>query len=275
MGSDILSVGHWRTNADLICEAVVPLGYLDMRTDRVLDCTWGLGAWWAQDAPDNLTACDLEPSKSPLNCPECESGAEHPIEKRHPVHAGDSVDFRSMPFPAATFTVVAFDAPYVPVGSNETSTLQDYNERYGRHLVPSDPSELQAIIDAGLADVMRVLVPGGRALVKCASYVWSGNLYPGSYHTLKAALDIGFELVDWFVHEGDQRAQPQNRTRKCRTCKNGADNCPECHGAGRVESEQQHARQNSSVLYVFAKPKPKRGAPSDHPSLFEDGTIAP
>lgn len=274
--SEVMAVDRWGTNADLIADAVVPLGYLDPDTDRVLDPTWGHGVWWQRVRPARFVASDLEPDKSPLDCPVCVDGGEHPTDdKGRPVHAGRSVDFTALPFDADTFDVVAFDPPYVPVGSNDTSTLKDYNERYGRHLVPSDPVKLQAIIDAGLSEAARV--SARVVLVKCANYVWSGHLYPGALHTANAAADLGLELLDWFTHAGNVRAQPGNRTRKCAACRGtGAASgraevvgprCDPCAGAGRIPSTQQHARQNASHLFVYAVPSTVSAEP--HPTLFD------
>lgn len=262
--SEVLAVASWVTNADLIADAVVPLGYLNPDTDAVLDVTWGHGVWWKRVHPARFVASDLEPAKSPLECTYCVGGDGHPTDdKGRPIHNGRSVDFTALPFDANAFDVVAFDPPYVPVGSNDTSTLRGFNEQYGRHLVPSDPVLLQALIDDGLAEAARVA--RRVVLVKCTNYVWSGHLYPGVWHTMNAADALNLTLLDWFVHAGHVRPQPGNRTRKCGNCR--GQGCDECGGAGRVASRQQHARQNSSHLLVYAPPTPDPR--DDHPTLFD------
>lgn len=65
MTSEIMAIGQWRTNADMIADAVVPLGYL--HEDWVtLDPTYGYGKWWTRWKPRELVGSDLDPSKSPI-----------------------------------------------------------------------------------------------------------------------------------------------------------------------------------------------------------------
>lgn len=72
---------NWPTNADLIAD-VAKLGYLD---GPVLDTTYGEGTFWKMWRPNDLTACDIDPAKSPI---------------------GYSVDFTSLPFKAGMFRAV-------------------------------------------------------------------------------------------------------------------------------------------------------------------------
>mgnify|MGYP002078240163 FL=1 len=262
-GGEVLAAASWNTNADLLADAVVPLGYLDPAADRVLDCTWGLGVWHNRFTVADLVACDIDPTKSPYGCSICERDADHPKVKNRPMHDGLPVDYRALPFADCTFDVVMFDPAYVLQGGRATSSIPDYNERYGRHLTPSSPAALREDIAAGLAESHRVLRRGGRALVKCANYVWSGRLVPGVAWTFEDAAAVGFEMVDWFTHVGSVRAQPKNRTRKCGACR-GSGLCDWCGGSGRVASVQRHARQNSSALFVLRR----TAAPPPQGSLF-------
>lgn len=144
------------------------------------------------------------------------------------------------------------------VGGRDTSTMEEFNGRYGLKDAPRTPKALAEMIEGGLQESWRVLRPGGILLAKTANYVSSGRLFPGSYLALEAALDFGFRLEDWFVFLGSVRPQPP-RTRKCGRCGGFAldENwvkCVECGGTGRTPSPQQHARQNVSYLHVLRRP---------------------
>jgi hypothetical protein len=227
---DGVGVRPWRSNAELIARGVVPLGFLRPE-DRVLDPTYGKGVWWRDWQPNELVCHDID---------------------------GDGVDFRQLPHGDKSFDAVAYDPPYVSVGGRGTSTLEEFNGRYGLKDAPGSPKALAEMIEGGLQESWRVLRPGGILLAKTANYVSSGKLFPGSYLALEAALDFGFRLEDWFVFLGSVRPQPP-RTRKCGRCGGFAldENwvkCVECGGVGRTASTQQHARQNVSYLHVLRRP---------------------
>lgn len=207
----ILAADTWPTNGKLIAD-VAGL-YLD-EAMVALDPTFGRGKWWTDWRPKVLVAHDL---------------------------ATDGVDFRHLPEGDGTFDLVAFDPPYVSVGGRKTSTIGDFNDRYGLRDAPTTPAALQAHNNEGLAEVHRVLRPKGWALVKCCDYISSGRYFPGTHFTLTAALALGFELVDRFEHTGHVRAQPGNRTRLV--------------DGERVPSPQCHARRNLSTLFILQKGK--------------------
>lgn len=202
----VLAATEWRTNADLIVDCV-ELGYLHDEW-RTLDPTYGRGRWWTRWRPADLVAHDL---------------------------GLDAVDFRDLPEADASFDAVAFDPPYVCVGGRTTTTMPEFHAAYGLTEAPRRPADLQAMNDAGLAEVHRVLGHKGMALVKCQDYVWSGRLYAGTHHTLTHALSLGFELVDRLEHIGKPRPQPP-RSR--------ADGQP---------VRQHHARRNLSTLFVLRR----------------------
>lgn len=178
----VLAVTEWRSNADLIAD-VARLGYLaaDWPT---LDPTHGRGTWWKLFRPDDLTACDLDPAKSPLGC---------------------SVDFTAMPFEDGQFRAVVFDPPYK---LNGTPTAE-VDERYGVHVYTSREDRHRLMVD-GVTECTRVLAPGGFLLVKCQDQVnggrvrWQTDLISGH------AASLGLEKVD-ALHMIAYRPQPEGR----------------------------------------------------------------
>jgi hypothetical protein len=230
----VLAATKWRNNAYMI-QDLRRLGYLtdDM---HVLDCTYGRGKWWTLGEPPSFV--------------------------KHDLLTVDGVDFCNLPEPADTFDFTAFDPPYAAQGGKETSTLQDYNNAYGRDTAAGDPNGIQLDIDRGLSETYRVTKPNGIVIVKVQDYVWSGKLWPGTHLTLTKAFELGFKLEDRFEHIGNIRPQPP-RTRKCGTCDGQGQMpgsilpCTVCPGDGRIPSQQQHAAHNHSTLFVLRVPKRK------------------
>lgn len=208
--SPVLGADTWATNAALIAD----VARLHLHPDMVaLDATYGRGIWWQQWRPHRLHTIDLTTT------------------------AQARADFRRLPFADDLFDLVAYDPPYAAHGGRATSTTKDYNERYGRHLAPMSAEGTQQLVNDGLTEALRVTRPDGLILAKCASYVWSGRLWPGRQLTAAHALELGATIVDEFTHVGRVRPQPQ-RTR--------ADGEP---------VRQHHARQNTSTLYVLRAPR--------------------
>jgi len=199
------------TNAPLIADVArlyIPDNAL------VLDPTYGEGTWWKVYRPTNL------------------------VTKHRP---SDGSDFRALPESDDTYDVTAYDPPYVCPGGRKTSTLAGFHDRYGMaegHADPmfSTPAELQAIINDGLTEMVRITKPRGLILVKCQDYIWSGKLWVGTHHTLTHAIDLGCELVDRFEMITSPRPQPT-------TNRDGS------------ERRQVHARRNLSTLFVLRAPK--------------------
>lgn len=204
--SPILACNNWPTNAHLI-EDVAKLGYLK-RSDLTLDSTYGKGVWWRRWRPKVLFDHDL---------------------------AIDGHDFRDLPYEDETFDAVAFDPPYVSIGGRETTKIKKFYDQYGLRGAPTSPEALQMLINDGLTEQWRLVKTGGIVIVKAMSYVSSGKLYFGDYHTLQHALWLRFKIEDRFIMHGRPRQQPP------RTRKDGK------------KSKQQHARNNASVLFVLRK----------------------
>jgi hypothetical protein len=192
---------RWRTNGELIAD-VARLGYLRQEW-LTLDPTFGEGTWWSTWRPFRL------------------------VTHHHPT---DGVDFRHLPHGDGVFDAVAFDPPYVARGGRKTAgvELRSTNERYGLNDCPATPELLQALINDGLAEMVRVVRPGGNVLVKCQDYVSSGQLFPGTIFTFDHARSLGLRLEDIFDMVTTPRPQPHGR--------------------------QVRVRSNTSRLYVFRKP---------------------
>lgn len=218
----VLAATPWGTNADLIWD-LARLGYL-RHHDHVLDPTYHLGVWWQRFRPEKL--------------------ATH-------YRAQDGTDFRSLPHLDESFDAVAFDPPYVAPGGRSTSTIKEMHARYGMNEGGCDdpdfrtPDELQAIINEGLTEMYRLVrpstrrslhptAPNGVVIVKAKDYVWSGQLFPGTHHTLSHAIRLGFVLEDRLEHLGSPGPQPTVNL----------DGSPR---------RQVHARRNLSTMLVLRK----------------------
>jgi hypothetical protein len=180
--------------------AVARLGYLP---GPVLDLTYGRGLWWTRFRPDELI-----------------------------IGHGD---FRDRPEVDGSVPVVCFDPPYISTGNRETSSVDEFYDRYGLGDAPGW-RQIRQLIDEGLAECARILKPHGYLLVKCMDYVESGHKIWNTFHVYNEAETLGLRLVDRFIHVPTGKGGPQVTTNR--------DGSPR---------EQKHAREVSSMLLVFTK----------------------
>ena len=208
----VLEAQAWESNSDLIRAVfdihVWPKPWAQGPDGpQIMDVTFGRGLWWQwiMNRGHEFTSHDIRL---------------------------DGVDFRHLPEPDKSMDVIAFDPDYVAIGGRATSTITEFNDRYGLTVKDYEtPRALQRTINQGIEECARVLRPQGILLVKCATYISSGRPWLGEYHTIKHGHDCGLLVEDIFVHISGTGPQP-----------------------ARPDSRQQHARSNSSRLIVFRKP---------------------
>jgi hypothetical protein len=177
----VLAIQKWASNAELIA-ACAELGYLRDNWPT-LDPTYGHGTFWKLWRPQNLTACDLDPTKSP---------------------EGRSIDFTALPWDDGYFAAVVFDPPYKLNGTPDESI----DKRYGVHQ-STRWQDRMALIERGVYECARVL-DYGYLLVKCQDQVVSGRKVWQTDAVTAAAASSGLTKVDRFDLLS-YRPQPEGR----------------------------------------------------------------
>ena len=205
-----LECQKWKTNSELI-QAVFDIHVngkpwaMVEGGPVVMDVTYGRGVWWHWRRPENQMRF-----------------IAHDIKI-------DGVDYRKLPEADGSVDVIAFDPDYIAPGGRKTTTIPEFNDRYGLAKDYESPASLQASINDGLTECARVLRPQGIVLAKTMNYVSSGKLVLGEYETIKHALSLGLKVEDVAVHLGNPGPQPNHKT-------------------------QKHLRSNSSRLLVLRRP---------------------
>jgi len=224
MTDEIYAATSWPTNADMMVD-VVRLGII-RPTDSVIDMTYGRGIWWKKYThPGEFVAmCGM---------------AKHQPPPADNVTAMVGFDFRDTRLPDALFNVACYDPPYVSKGGRETSTIPDFDGRYGLVEAPSTPRDLHDYNADGFREAVRITKPGGFILVKCMDYISSGKLQMGSVWMYEEAESMGIQVYDRLIHVGSPGPQPKDNL----------------DGSAR---RQVHARNNYSTLWVFKKPGRRR-----------------
>lgn len=170
------------TNADLI-SACARLGYIE---GKVLDATYGRGAFWNVWRPERLTTNDL--------------------------HADGTVefgfDFRRLGFDDGEFDTVVFDPPYK---LNGTPVLGEQDARYGTN-TRMNRDEVMALIRDGARDCWRVTARW--LLVKCQDQVEGGKMRWQTDMVTRVIEDLGGRKVDRFDLVGNVRPQPPGRQQR-------------------------------------------------------------
>jgi len=212
---DICSMTWWPSNAEMMYD-LVRIGYVDPNR-KIVDLTYGRGTWW--------TMLRAEGHK-----------LRHLVE--HDVSI-DGVDFRDpLPERAGSAHTVTFDPPYVSTGGRTTSTIPEFNGRYGVMYAERTPElNQELLINPGILNAKRILNPDGKLIVKATNYISSNTYKQAARWSIEYAESIGLELRDQWFTAGHVRAQPGGR-------------------------KVNHARNNWSVALVFQPGKTMRKRPA-------------
>lgn len=180
--TEILRADRWGTNARMIAEAVVPLGYIE---GDVFDATYGQhGGFWKQYRPADLTTNDL-------NAP-----------------ADFHEDFTDFSFDDRAATTVVFDPPYK---LNGTPALGDFDSRFGVG-EPMTRDEKMGMIRAGAVECWRIT--DRWLLVKVMDQVEGGKMRWQTVMVHNALEPLGARLVDRFDFLVNPRPQPGERVQR-------------------------------------------------------------
>lgn len=181
-----------RTNNAKAIADCVTLGYI-RPTDRVLDCTYGLGRFWrTYEHPEGLiVASDVDPERSPI---------------------GYAVDACAMPWGDGEFDVTVCDPPYKLNGTPNSGGPAAMDADYGV-AEASTWQDRHVIMGAMLSEALRVTKPRGIVLFKCMDQVVSGKIRFQTMIFATQAEEQGAELVAQ-LHVPGYRPQPAGRAQK-------------------------------------------------------------
>lgn len=124
--------------------------------------------------------------------------------------AVDGTDCRKLPYNAGVFTVVVLDPPYQPVHENKWrgGTRGYYN------LTINTMQEALDLYEAAVYEALRVLVSGGRLVVKCQDMSFNHRLHLVHLDVLRFMTKAGADLADMFVLLNESRMPQPARAAK-------------------------------------------------------------
>lgn len=178
MSDEVLSIGPWRTNGEMIRD-VARLNYLH---GSVLDLTYGYGGFWRVWRPVWLVTNDRYVE-----------GCDH------------AWDYRNLPCADDAFDSVVFDPPYK---LNGTPMLGEQDVRYG---TDKRTSRDDVMIDMTLGLQESLRVASKFVLVKCQDQVEGGQRRWQTDWMTRVADDCGARKVDRFDIGVAGRPQPKGR----------------------------------------------------------------
>lgn len=83
-------------------------------------------------------------------------------------------DFRKIPFPAASFDVLVFDPPHLPLAAASPASSEQYKRDYGLEKSTTGDN-IATIFPAFLAEALRVLKTDGLIFAKLKDFVHNHN----------------------------------------------------------------------------------------------------
>lgn len=182
IGEEIMAIGAWANNAQLIHDAA-KLGYVE---SPVLDLTYGEGKFWSSYEPIGLVTNDLHKD----------------ADYHH--------DFRDTPFGSRDFATVVFDPPYKLAGKRFGD---DIDQRYGIATYTSR-ADVTALIDAGCREAARI--SSRWVLVKVQDQVSGGIVRWQTDDVRDVMVSEGFEKRDVLMLK---RWRPQPKGRRQNTAR--------------------------------------------------------
>jgi hypothetical protein len=244
--SDVLAIGTYRNNADLIARGVAPMGYLD---GRGIDLTLGEhGGFWTAFRPTDLTTND----------------------RYRPADFNE--DFCSTHWESGAFRWATFDPPYALRG---TPSNPEMDRRFGVE-VPRTRAEIEQLLYDGIDEAARITTDF--VLVKCQPQVNGGLVRWQPVDIMLKAESLGMITETMYFLTG-YRKQPAGVRCAKKSCGWKAPDdwepidpdgplCPECGNPNLRGLKQSHPINNYSVLVVL-RHTPRSLAMRSQPSLFE------
>jgi len=177
-------------NADLMFE-VSRLWILP--EDRVLDVTYGRGAFWSR--------------------------LPHLSVQKHDL-ALDGVDCRKLPEENFSVDVLVLDPPYRPTHGSQNFESNGLASAYQLGTQSLDTiNDVLDLYTEALREAARVVKPGGRVLVKCQDMSYGHRLHLVSLDILRSMVAAGFDFADQFILLNQSRLtsskwQKQERARR-------------------------------------------------------------
>ena len=181
MTSEPINAAHyWRNNGELIAD-VASLGFIK---GKVLDATYGLGAFWSSYIPNELISNDLY------------TAADYSYSfTNFPSHWENKWD------------TTVFDPPYK---LNGTPSQGQIDKAYGVHKKATLQERMDLII-AGAKECYRVTKDKGFILIKVQDQVSSGKMHFQTDAVSSALVELGAAKVAQMHFLRSPRPQPQGR----------------------------------------------------------------
>lgn len=188
MTADIPSFGivlgeekpRWTTNAQMIADGVAPLGF--GLHGAVLDLTYGLGKFWSDYRPADLTTNDINPAKP----------------------ADNSYDVRGKP-PGLwmfKFDAVVLDIPYGLSGRRDKAPGKgdgDFSERFGLEgEFAIKDTEVNPLLETGTQYAINCRAKNGFVHVKCQDQQWRNKLCEQTDIVRQVGKANGLRVVERF-----------------------------------------------------------------------------